>query len=145
MQASQEAKIHVQVNIRAKANSYRGKRLKTTRFAKAVHNATTYGSDANKQFLKISGVAEPKPAWTSADVSMHPMVHDGAKWKRGRTGTRCAPINSSLSSLPPLTRHFQFPLLPWEPEYAEYCSTPGMRPTRPDPDAVNVSGLCRFI
>jgi hypothetical protein len=129
----------------ASKNSYRGKRLQTTRFAKQVHNATTYGSDANKQFVKIPGVAEPKPAWSSADVSVHPMVHDGAKWKRGRQGTRCTPINSSLSSLPPLTRHFQFPLLPWEPEHAQFFTTPGMRPTRPHPDAVNVSGLCCFI
>ena len=65
------------------------------------------------------------------DVSTHPLVHDGARWKRGRHGTRCAPINTSFSSLPHLTKFFQFPLLPWEPEYAEFFITPGPRPSRP--------------
>ena len=128
----------------AKAISYWGKKLRAPRFAKQVHNGSTYGPDANKQFLKIPGVKEPNPGWTSADVCVHPMVRAGKKWKRGRIGKRCMPTNSSLSSLPPLTRFFQFPLLPWEPEYGEYFNTPGLRPNRP-PDAVNVSGFRRFI
>jgi hypothetical protein len=123
----------------AKAKRYKGKKLDTKRWASAVHNATAYGLDANKQFLKIPGVKEPNPGWTSADVSVHTLVCVGEKWKRGRLGTRCATINSSFISLPPLTRFFQFPLLPWEPERAEYFNTPGLRPNRPDPDAVNTS------
>ena len=128
----------------AKGTSYRGKKLRAQRFAKQVHNGSAYGPDANKQFLKISGVKDPNPGWTSTNVSVHCMVRNGEKWKRGRLGTRCTPTNSSLSSLPPLTRFFQFPLLPWEPEYSEFFSTPGLRPSRP-PDAVSASANRRFI
>ncbi len=87
-------RTRTQANIRPKKISYRGKTLTGgPRWAKQVHNATAYGPDANKQFLKIPGVKEPEPGWTSADVSVHSMVRVGEKWKRGRLGTRCTPID----------------------------------------------------
>ena len=183
---------------RARLKRFKGKKLRTKRWASAVHNASNYGPDANTRYNKIFGhLAPPKGGgevkvwgmtnWTlkpgdAFDVNMittAPHCHVNAKaaealgiqqkqiaynallerpielWgtiveagpyeRVRRKATRCMPINTSLSSLPPLTRHFQFPLLPWEREYAEFFSTPGLRPGRPDPDAPSRHQDCAVL
>ena len=123
------------------------------RWAAQVHNHTKYGPDANAQFAAIS----PEPAssrissheWRKLQDRMH-----GSKWSRRPmcNADRQAPTNGNMVSVAPPSddpldlkyaragcsvhdliggrhkRRFQFPLLPWEPEYAEYFSAPGVRP-----------------
>ena len=114
----------------ANATSYRGKGLRARAVGQGGSQPHRLRPGCQQAIPEGTGVAEPKPAW---GFGRRCGPRHGRRWREveARASWRCAPINSSLSSLPPLTRFFQFPLLPWEPEYAEFFNTPGLRPNRP--------------